>query len=65
MTFTPGKDIDMSEYVILVHPDLLTKECLKSAQLSQCIETSAKRRLQEIKVVPGLFHLKITYVNAY
>ena len=64
-TFNPGKDIDMSEYIILVHGDLLTKERLESAQLSRHIETSAKRRLQGIKVVPGLFHLKMACVNAY
>jgi hypothetical protein len=55
----------MSKYVILVHSDLLTKEHLESAQISRCIETSAKRRLQGIKVIPGLFHLKMACVNAY
>lgn len=62
--FVIGWDVDMSEWVILVHGDLLTKERLDSIKESRSIEETAKRRFQQLLFVPGLFHYKMACADA-
>jgi hypothetical protein len=57
-------DVDMSEHVIFVHGDLLTKEQLDIACESRCIEDTPKNRLQFIIFLPGLFHYKMACADA-
>ncbi|KAG1839243.1 hypothetical protein F4604DRAFT_1885308 [Suillus subluteus] len=57
--FDKDHDIDMSEHVILVHGDLLTKERLNTVSDSRRIETTPKNRLQYVVFLPGLFHYKM------
>jgi len=57
-------DVDMSEHVIVVHGDLLTKERLDIACESCCIEDTPKNRLQFIIFLPGLFHYKMACADA-
>jgi len=40
--FDLENDVDMSEMVLLVHSDLLTKEWLDTVQNSRCIEAMPK-----------------------
>ncbi|OBZ77632.1 hypothetical protein A0H81_02890 [Grifola frondosa] len=58
-------DVDMSEWVIFVHGDLLTKERIDSVQESRAIEDSPKRRFQYVVFLPGLFHYKIACADAF
>ncbi|KAG1881034.1 hypothetical protein F4604DRAFT_1879629 [Suillus subluteus] len=62
--FDKDHDIDMSEHVILVHGDLLTKERLDTVSDSRRIETTAKNRLQYVIFLPGLFHYKMACADA-
>jgi hypothetical protein len=57
-------DVDMTELVVLVHGDLLTKERLDTVQGSWCIESTPKRRFQYIVFLPGLFHFKMACADA-
>ncbi|KAG1754911.1 uncharacterized protein EDB91DRAFT_1043064 [Suillus paluster] len=57
--FDAEHDVDMSEHVILVHGDLLTKEQVDSVQSSRKIEHTPKNRLQYVIFLPGLFHYKM------
>ena len=52
-------DVNMTESVLLVHGDLLTKEQLDTVQGSWCIESTPKRWFQYIVFLPGLFHFKM------
>ncbi|KAM6504000.1 hypothetical protein JOM56_000943 [Amanita muscaria] len=62
--FDHEKDVDMSEHVLLVHGDLLTKERLDTVQDSRSIEGTPKRRFQYVIFLPGLFHFKMACVDA-
>lgn len=57
-------DVDMTDSVLLVHGDLLTKERLDTVQGSRCIESTPKRRFQYVVFLPGLFHLKMACADA-
>ncbi|PPQ76588.1 hypothetical protein CVT26_012793 [Gymnopilus dilepis] len=63
-SFDSQGDVDMSESVLLVHGDLLTKERLDSVRTSRAIEETPKRRFQFAIFVPGLFHFKMACVDA-
>ncbi|EGN96550.1 hypothetical protein SERLA73DRAFT_154079 [Serpula lacrymans var. lacrymans S7.3] len=52
-------DADMSEYVILVHGDLLTKEHIDSVKDTRRIEGTPQNRFQYVVFMPGLFHYKM------
>jgi len=62
--FVSAGDVDISEYVLLVHGDLLTKECLDMVWASQCIDDSPKNWFQFVVFVLGLFHFKMACVDA-
>ena len=62
--FDPEKDIDMSEHILLVHGDLLTKEWLDTVQDSRSIEATPKRCFQYVIFLPGLFHFKMACADA-
>ncbi|KAG2123033.1 hypothetical protein BD769DRAFT_1360080 [Suillus cothurnatus] len=62
--FNLEHDVDMSEHVIVIHGDLLTKERLDIACESRCIEDTPKNRLQFIIFLPGLFHYKMACADA-
>ncbi|PPQ97757.1 hypothetical protein CVT26_001805 [Gymnopilus dilepis] len=62
--FLDGIDVDMTEFVILIHGDLLTKERLESVQDSRRIEATPKRRFQFPIFIPGLFHFKMAAADA-
>lgn len=55
---------DISEYVILVHGDLGTREWLQATQLHRSIEWTSWNHLQHIIFIPGLFHLKMACADA-
>ncbi|KAH7913660.1 hypothetical protein BJ138DRAFT_1001804, partial [Hygrophoropsis aurantiaca] len=63
-SFNAGHDIDMSEHVLLVHGDLLTKERLDTVRDSRRIEDTPKNRLQYVVFLPGLFHYKMACADA-
>lgn len=63
--FLIGYDVDMSEWVILVHGDLLTKERLDAIKEARSIEETPKRRFQQIIFIPGLFHYKMACADAF
>ncbi|KII91006.1 hypothetical protein PLICRDRAFT_106940 [Plicaturopsis crispa FD-325 SS-3] len=54
----------MSQWVILLHGDLLTKERLDSIRESRAIEDTPKRRFQHLIFLPGLFHYKMACADA-
>jgi hypothetical protein len=62
--FESSGDVDISEFVLLVHGDLLTKERLDTVRDSRRIEDSPKNRFQYVVFVLGLFHLKMACVDA-
>ena len=62
--FNAREDVDMSEWVLLIHRDLLTKERLNTVRDSQCIEATPKRQFQHIVFLPGLFHFKMACADA-
>ncbi|KAG1796109.1 hypothetical protein EV424DRAFT_1475282 [Suillus variegatus] len=59
INFDPQYNVDMSEHVLLVHGDLLTKEWLDAIVKSQRIEDTPKCCFQHIVFIPGLFHFKM------
>jgi hypothetical protein len=63
--FKEGKDIDMSEHIILFRGDLLTTEQVDSVQDSWRIEKTSRWRFQQFIPLLGLFHLDMACVNAY
>ena len=62
--FDSEKDVDMSEHILLIHGDLLTKERLDTVQDSRSIEATPKRCFQYIVFLPGLFHFKMACADA-
>lgn len=62
--FDASREVDMSEYVILVHGDLLTKEHLDSVRKSRAIKETPKNRFQYLVFLLGLFHYKMACVDA-
>ena len=62
--FDASHKVDMSEHVILVHGDLLTKEHLDSVCESQSIEETPKNRFQYLVFLPGLFHYNMACADA-
>ncbi|KAH7917046.1 hypothetical protein BV22DRAFT_1027045, partial [Leucogyrophana mollusca] len=62
--FDVQNDVDISEYIILVHGDLLTKERLDSLRESREIERTPVNRRQYLVFLPGLFHYKMACVDA-
>jgi len=62
--FDTVHDVDMSEFVVFAHGDLLTKERVESAQSSRRIEGTPKRKFQFVVFIPGLFHFKMATVDA-
>lgn len=63
--FLIGYDVDMSEWVIVVHGDLLTKERLDSIKESRSIEDGAKQHFQQLIFLPGLFHYKMACADVF
>ncbi|KAH9015996.1 hypothetical protein EDB85DRAFT_1817773, partial [Lactarius pseudohatsudake] len=62
--FEANGDVDISDFVLLVHGDLLTKERLDTVRDSRCIEDTPKNRFQFVVFVLGLFHYKMACVDA-
>ncbi|KAI9437345.1 hypothetical protein BJY52DRAFT_1230190 [Lactarius psammicola] len=62
--FDTSGDVDISEFVLLIHGDLLTKEHLNTVRDSWQIEDTPRDRFQYVVFVPGLFHYKMACVNA-
>lgn len=57
--FKPEVDVDISEWIVLVHGDLLTKERLDSVKILRKIEETPKLRFQFVVFLPGLFHFEM------
>jgi hypothetical protein len=62
--FESSGNVDISEFVLLVHGDLLTKERLDTVRDSRRIEDSPKNRFQFVVFILGLFHFKMACVDA-
>lgn len=62
--FATSGDIDMSEFVLFIHGDLLTKERLDSVRASRSIEDTPKNRFQYVVFLLGLFHYKMACADA-
>ncbi|KAH8978758.1 hypothetical protein EDB86DRAFT_2815527, partial [Lactarius hatsudake] len=62
--FNTHGDVDISEFVLLIHGDLLTKERLDTIRDLRQIEDTPKNRFQYVVFPPGLFHYKMACVNA-
>ncbi|KZT68863.1 hypothetical protein DAEQUDRAFT_670600, partial [Daedalea quercina L-15889] len=56
--------IDMNEYIVLVHGDLGTCECVQSLLFSRGEEKTPYHRFQVVVFVLGLFHLKMACADA-
>ncbi|KAG2087739.1 hypothetical protein BD769DRAFT_1632408 [Suillus cothurnatus] len=54
----------MSDHVILIHGDLLTKERLDTVRNSRRIEHTPKNRFQYVIFLPGLCHYKMACADA-
>ncbi|KAJ3562338.1 hypothetical protein NP233_g9638 [Leucocoprinus birnbaumii] len=62
----PGNDgfmlkalVDLTEWILLVHGDLMTKEHIDSIKATRKIEDTPRRRFQYVVFIPGLFHYLI------
>ncbi|KAF8836131.1 hypothetical protein BDN67DRAFT_992221 [Paxillus ammoniavirescens] len=55
---------DFSEYVVLFHGDLGTREQIQAAQQRRSIKGSPWNQMQHVIFVPGLFHLKMACADA-
>jgi hypothetical protein len=62
--FESNGDVDILDFVLLVHGDLLIKERLDTVRDSRRIEDTPKNRFQFVVFVLGLFHLKMAAVDA-
>jgi hypothetical protein len=62
--FSANGDIDMSDYVLFIHGDLLTKERLDTVRDSRRIEDTPKNRFQFVVFLLGLFHYKMACADA-
>ncbi|KIJ09266.1 hypothetical protein PAXINDRAFT_87711 [Paxillus involutus ATCC 200175] len=54
----------MSNHVIIIHGDLLTKERIDSIHEARSIEATPKHRFDFVVFVPGLFHFKMACADA-
>ncbi|KAG1832262.1 hypothetical protein DFJ58DRAFT_671175 [Suillus subalutaceus] len=54
----------MSEHVILIHGDLLTKERLDAIHEARSIEDTPKHCFEFLVFIPGLFHFKMACADA-
>ncbi|KAG2341406.1 hypothetical protein BDR05DRAFT_976981 [Suillus weaverae] len=54
----------MSEHIMLIYGDLLTKEQLDTVHNSWCIELTPKNHFQYVIFLPGLFHYKMACADA-
>jgi hypothetical protein len=63
-SFNVDHNVDMTEHIILVHGDLLTKERLDTVCNSWQIEYTPKNRFQYVIFLPGLFHYKMACADA-
>ncbi|KAH8977876.1 hypothetical protein EDB92DRAFT_1808094 [Lactarius akahatsu] len=64
LDFESNGDVDILDFVLWVHGNLLTKERLNTVQDSQCIEDTPKNCFQFVIFVLGLFHYKMACVDA-
>ncbi|KAH8976432.1 hypothetical protein EDB92DRAFT_1938755 [Lactarius akahatsu] len=65
LDFESNGDVDISDFVLLVHGDLLTKERLDTVRDSRSlINNTPKNRFQFVVFVLGLFHYKMACVDA-
>ena len=55
---------DVANYAVLVAGDLLTGDRIRSLQESRSIESTRWRRMEFLKFVMGLFHLKMACADA-
>jgi hypothetical protein len=62
--FDAEHDVDMSEHIMLIHGDLLTKEQRDTVRNSRCIEHTPKNCFQYVIFLPGLFHYKMACADA-
>ncbi|KAH9071525.1 hypothetical protein EDB83DRAFT_2313561 [Lactarius deliciosus] len=62
--FEANGNVDISDFVLLVHGNLLTKERLDTVRDSRCIKGTPKNRFQFVVFVLGLFHYKMACVDA-
>jgi hypothetical protein len=62
--FSANGDVDLSDFVLFVHRDLLTKERLDTIWDSRRIEDTPKNRFQFVVFLLGLFHYKMACVDA-
>ena len=62
--FSANGDVDISDFVLFVHGDLLTKERLDTIRDSRRIEDTPKNRFQFVVFLLGLFHYKMACVDA-
>lgn len=62
--FNADKDTDLSEWILLVHGDLLMKERLDSVKVTRKVEDTPKCRFQYVVFVPGLFHYQMACADA-
>ncbi|KAH9014974.1 hypothetical protein EDB85DRAFT_2076409 [Lactarius pseudohatsudake] len=61
LDFEANGDVDILDFVLLVHGDLLTKEHLNTMRDSRCIEDTPKNHFQFVVFVLGLFHYKMAF----
>lgn len=64
-TFNPENDVDMSEHIMFVHGDLLTKERLDSVRDSRRIEHDPIDRFDSIHPLPGVFHIEMAATDTF
>ncbi|KAH9028297.1 hypothetical protein EDB85DRAFT_1867922, partial [Lactarius pseudohatsudake] len=62
--FSTSGNVDISEFVLFIHGDLLTKERLDTIRDSRRIEDTPKNRFQFVVFLLGLFHYKMACVDA-
>ncbi|KAH9068260.1 hypothetical protein EDB83DRAFT_2222816, partial [Lactarius deliciosus] len=62
--FSTSGNVDISEFVLFVHGDLLMKEHLDTIKDSRRIEDTPKNRFQYVVFLLGLFHYKMACVDA-
>ncbi|KAG1895706.1 uncharacterized protein F5891DRAFT_928633, partial [Suillus fuscotomentosus] len=63
-SFNADHDVDMTERIIFVHSDLLTKERLDTVRNSRQIKYTPKNCFQYVIFLLGLFHYKMACADA-
>lgn len=58
------KVVDISDYILLIHGDLLTKEHIATVKKSRHIEDTPKWHIQYAVTQPGLFHYEMACAEA-